>query len=118
MSRQGVMRDQSRAARARGEWFFFVRIPEALWPEERDARYEMPVHEALAKRYGVGRVTGGGSQLNHDREIVFCGIDVVVSDREVGLAALRKVLLQLGAPADTIIEEYTPDLTEHTLRQG
>jgi hypothetical protein len=115
MTRQEVMQAQAKSARSRGEWFFYVRIPAALEPEERISRYETRLHRELAERYAVGMVTGGGSQLGDAGQITFCGVDVVVSDRELGLAALRKTLLQIGAPVNTIIEEYTPDLTELTL---
>jgi hypothetical protein len=32
----------------RGDFFFYVRIPEPLYPEERGEKYEQPLAEALA----------------------------------------------------------------------
>jgi hypothetical protein len=43
--------------------FVFVRIPQALQPLERAAKYEDPLNAALT-RLGVGEVSGGGSQLS------------------------------------------------------
>ena len=86
-------------------FFFYVRIPEPLYPAERGAKYEEPLAEALDVAR-LGQVTGGGQQLGEGKSILYCGVDVEVRERGWGLAMLRKVLAQLGAPAGTVIEEF------------
>jgi len=56
----------------------------------------------------LGEITGGGSQLGENGAIEFCGIDLVVNDRERGLAVIRNCLRKCGAPLNTIVEEYIP----------
>jgi hypothetical protein len=97
-----------------GQFFFYVRIPEALYPDERGEKYEEPLAEAL-KEARLGKVTGGGQQLGEGKTIVYCGVDVVLQERVRGLEILREVLRQLGAPAGTMIEEFIPEFQEHPL---
>lgn len=97
-----------------GEHFFYVRIPEPLGPIERGKRYEDPLGDALTDA-ALGRVTGGGSQLGEGDSIEYCGIDVVVSDRERGLALIRMIMRRLGVSPATVIEEYLPSYREHDL---
>ena len=90
--------------------FVFVRIPEALQPSERGAKYEDPLDAAL-KQAAVGEVTGGGSQLSAPdkegkRSVEWIGIDVDLTDFDKGLPVLRRELLRLGAPGSTVLE-YT-----------
>lgn len=106
-----VMRKIARAAAERYEHFFYVRIPESIGPSARGERYEDPLDEALSVD-ALGRVTGGGSQLGEDDSIAYCGIDVVVTDRDRGLALLRSTLQRLGSPHGTLIEEYLPTYRE------
>jgi hypothetical protein len=107
--RQAVMQDFAEAAAERGQHFFYIRIPESLGPVARGEKYEDPLSEAIRKK---GVVTGGGSQLGEGDSIAYCGIDVVVDDRAVGLEVIRRVMRACGAPADTIIEEYLPEYRE------
>ncbi len=108
------MRGMARQAWDRGLFFFYIRIPEALTPHERGERYEDPLAEALAAA-ALGEVTGGGQQLGPGNSIVYCGVDVEVQERVRGLEVLREVLIRLGAPADTIVEEFVPRFREHPL---
>jgi hypothetical protein len=63
----------------------------------------------------LGEVTGGGQQLGEGNTIVYCGVDVILSERVRGLEVLREALERLGAPTGTIIEEFIPVFTEHPL---
>ena len=101
-------------AQERGNIFFYVRIPEDVQPIERGERYEDPLQAALDAE-DLGEVTGGGSQMGEGKSIAFCGLDVEVHDRDRGLALIRSVMRRLGAPPETIIEEYLPTYCEHSL---
>lgn len=106
------MFDFAVAAQNGGECFFYVRIPGNIGPGERGDRFEEPLEAVLAGS-GVGRVTGGGSQLGEGKGIEFCGIDVVVTDNDAGLHVLKEELRRLQVPAGTIIEEYLPSRIDH-----
>ena len=102
--------------------FVFVRIPQALQPLDRAAKYEDPLNVAL-KKDRVGEVTGGGSQLSQPdkdgkRSIEWIGIDVDLTNFEKGLPVLKRELLRLGAPRSTVLE-YSRDgkKTEETLEK-
>jgi hypothetical protein len=98
-----VMRGFPEAAAERGQHFFYVLIREPLGPIYRGAKYEDPLADALGD---LGEITGGGSQLGEGDAIEYCGLDVVVNDRDRGLKVIRACLRSCGAPADTVIEEY------------
>lgn len=115
-ARAKVMRGFARAAVERGEHFFYIRIPESIGPVERGQRYEEPLDAALSVD-GLGRVTGGGSQLGEGNSIAYCGIDVVVSDRKRGLDMICKTMRQLRAPQETVVEEYVPTYREHPVHE-
>lgn len=108
-SRQQVMRDFAMAAADRRQHFFYVLLREPLGPAARSGKYEEPLSEALGD---LGEVVGGGSQLGEDESITFCGLDVVVNERERGLKAIRECLRSCGAGRDTVIEEYVPAYRE------
>jgi len=110
--RAAVMLEFAEAASGRGEFFFYVRIPENLQPIARGDRYEDSLQDALAAQ-GIGEVTGGGSQLGEGDSVEYCGIDVVVRARDSGLELIRSVMRKLGAPRATVIEEYLPSYREH-----
>jgi hypothetical protein len=113
-NRVAVMRATAEDAAARGEHFVYVRIPESLGPLDRGGKYEDPLARALAGA-GLGAVTGGGQQLGQGGSILYCGIDVILTDRVRGLAFLKQALRQLGAPAETAIEEFMPEFNEYAL---
>jgi hypothetical protein len=108
-ARQELMREFAEAAADRRQHFFYIRIPESIEPLARGDKYEDPLAEALGE---LGEVTGGGSQLGEGDTIAYCGLDVVVSDRDRGLAVIRKTLHACHAPAGTVIEEYLPEYVE------
>jgi len=89
-----------------------VWIPEQIQPPDRGAKYEDPLDAAL-KKEAVGEVNGGDTRLsapNADgtRSIEWVGLDVDLSDFERGLSILKRELLRLGAPPDTVLE-YSRD---------
>jgi hypothetical protein len=112
--RKNTLLGLAEGAHERGHFFFYVRIPEDVQPIERGERYEDPLQAALDAE-DLGEVTGGGSQMGEGKSIAFCGLDVEVCDRDRGLALIRSVMRRLGAPPDTIIEEYLPSYREHPL---
>jgi hypothetical protein len=111
------MLELAEAAWDRGEFFFYVRIPEDLQPIARGDRYEDPLQEALDAA-NVGQVTGGGSQLGEGTSIEYCGIDVVVRDRDRGLELICSEMRRLHAPRATVVEEYLPSYREHRVYES
>jgi hypothetical protein len=107
--RQQVMRDFALAAADRGQHFFYILLREGLTPIERGQKYEDALRDALGE---LGEVTGGGSQMGEGKSIAFCGVDVVVNDRDRGLRVIRNCLRSRGAGNNTIIEEYVPTFRE------
>src|SRR4051812_13256311 len=107
--RQAVMQGFAEAAAEQGRHFLYIRIPESLPPFDRDDKYAEPLEDALGE---LGEVTGAGSQLGEGNTIAYCGLDVVVNDRDRGLKVIRQSLRACGAPAATVIEEYLPEYGE------
>jgi len=103
------MQDFAEAAAERRQHFFYVLIREPLGPHERGEKYEDPLAAALGE---LGEITGGGSQLGEGNTIEYCGLDVVVNDRDRGLAVIRRCLRECHAPDNTVIEEYIPEFNE------
>lgn len=115
--RQETLLGFAEAARERGHYFFYVRIPGNIQPIERGERFEDPLQAALVAA-NLGEVTGGGSQMGEGKTVEFCGLDVEVTDRNKGLQIIRAVLRRLGAPAGTVIEEYLPIYRELPLDES
>jgi hypothetical protein len=103
------MQSFAQAADERGEHFYYILIREPLGPVERGEKYEDPLNDALGM---LGHVTGGGSQLGEGKSIEFCGLDVVVNDRDRGLKVIRTCLRSCGAADNTVIEEYVPQFNK------
>ncbi len=113
-NRVAFMRKLAVDAWSRGRHFVYIRIPEPLTPHERGDRYEDPLIRAFAAT-GLGAIAGGGQQLGEGKTILYCGIDVLLSDRVVGMEFLRETLQRLAAPPGTVIEEFLPEFLEHPL---
>jgi hypothetical protein len=109
--RRAVMQEFAEDAHAAGNHFFYVRIPGNIQPLERGERFEDPLDAALESD-GIGSVTGGGSQLGDDKTVAFCGLDVVVTNRDRGIEIIRRVLTAAQCPKDAVIEEYLPEYAE------
>jgi len=76
--------------------FVIARFFEHIEPIDR-GRYEDPLNEALESS-GIGRVTGGGSQLNEDGRIEFADVEIELADLDDALQVAVGVLEQAGAP--------------------
>lgn len=75
-----------------------VRLNDRIQPIDRGERYEDPLQELLAKN-AWGEVSGGGSQLSEDGEILFCDIELQLSETTPDvLHAITDKLESLGAP--------------------
>ena len=109
--RQETLLGFAEGAQERGHFFFYVRIPGDIQPDERGERFEDPLQAALDKE-DLGEVTGGGSQMGEGKSVQFCGLDIEVTDRDRGLRLIRDVMRRLGAPHGTVIEEYLPIFRE------
>ncbi len=88
--------------------FIYVFLPRGLSVEDREERYEEPLHEALGEA-SLGVVSGGGTGLgvpdeDGNREIEFSGVDVDADDEAnvpAILELLRGMLPTLGCPRGT-----------------
>lgn len=74
-----------------------ARIAEYLEPMDRGERYEDPLQKTLSEK-GVGRVTGGGSQMNAEFKIVAADIELELADLDTSLALVQQELEGLGVP--------------------
>jgi hypothetical protein len=83
--------------------FVFAKIADPVMPIERGSKYEDPLDEAL-KKERLGEVTGGGSSLTKDRKIDWVGIDIEINDIKKGIPFLKRTLLKLGAPKESVLE--------------
>ena len=92
------MLEFAESAAKESRFFFHVRIPESIGPLVRGDRYEDPLQKALSAE-GLGEVTGGGSQLGEGDSIAYCGLDVVVTDRERGFGDHPRDNAALGRTA-------------------
>jgi hypothetical protein len=75
-----------------------ARVYEHCEPIERGDRYEDPLHAVLEEKR-LGRVTGGGSQLNERGGIAFADIEMEVANLDEALSAVTAALEAAGAPA-------------------
>jgi hypothetical protein len=78
--------------------FVFARITDPVTPIERGTKYEDPLTESLEARK-LGEITGGGTQLDKDKKILWVGIDIQLADLDGAVEFLRQRLRELGAPA-------------------
>jgi hypothetical protein len=95
---------------------FYIKIPEAVRPIERGERYEEPLWDEFEKD-NSGEITGGGTMMDTDKNIEYCGIDVTVADVEKGLEIMRMVLIKQGAPEGTLLIQLEPKEIEHPLHK-
>ena len=75
-----------------------ARLNDRAQPLDRGELYEDPL-DAVLQQHGLGRVTGGGTQLGENGEIAFCEVEVELADlSERALEILAGLLERLGAP--------------------
>jgi hypothetical protein len=94
------------------ELFVYVKIPGDIQPLARGERFEDPLQLALDEA-GLGKVTGGGSQLDTPYpdgrpRVEYCGIDIDVTDRDKARQLLMRKLVDLATPEGTELH-YTKD---------
>lgn len=77
--------------------FVLARFYEHIMPIDRGSRYEDPLNDALESA-GIGRVTGGGSQLTDDGRIAFADIEIELANLDAALQAAVDALERAGAP--------------------
>ena len=77
--------------------FVLARLYEHVEPIDRGSRYEDPLNEVLESA-GIGRVTGGGSQLTEEGRIEFADIEIDLVDLNDALNAAVQALERAGAP--------------------
>ena len=77
--------------------FVLARFFEHIEPIDRGSRYEDPLNDAL-EAAGIGRVTGGGSQLTEEGRIEFADIEIELVDLDAALQAAVDALERAGAP--------------------
>lgn len=92
------------------ELFIYVKLPGPIQPIDRGTLYEDPL-EAKLQAHDLGTISGGGSQLGDirpdgTRPIVYCGLDIDVTDQNRALEFLRLQLPTLPIPEGTEIH-YT-----------
>jgi hypothetical protein len=109
--RRAMMEEMAEEARSEEKYFFYVRIPGDIQPIERAERFEDPLDAAL-READLGSVTGGGSQTGEGARVEYCGVDVVVIDRSLGIDLICRVMQSLGCPQGAVIEEYLPEYSE------
>jgi len=74
-----------------------ARVYEHIEPIDRGERYEDPL-QAVLEKAGVGRVTGGGSQLNEVGGIAYADLDVELANLGDALGIVAAALEAAGAP--------------------
>jgi hypothetical protein len=111
------MNDSAPAQSASDEkQFVFVKIPEDIMPIARGEKYEDPL-DAFLKEKGVGEVSGGGTMqskpdANGHKKILYVGVDVDLTNFEVGFPLLKNELIKLGVPLGTVLQ-YTRNGKDH-----
>ena len=74
-----------------------ARVYEHIEPIDRGDRYEDPLQLVLEGK-GLGRVTGGGSQLNEWGGITYADVEVEVANLDEALQVIADTLERAGAP--------------------
>jgi hypothetical protein len=74
-----------------------ARMYEHIEPIDRGGRYEDPLQEALEAK-NLGRVTGGGSQLNELGAIEHADVEIELADLDDAAALAVAALERAGAP--------------------
>ena len=74
-----------------------ARVYEHIEPIDRGDRYEDPLQATLEKM-GIGRVTGGGSQLDELGGITYADIEIELANVDEALRIVAEALEAAGAP--------------------
>ncbi|MEM7145785.1 MAG: hypothetical protein AAF591_11670 [Verrucomicrobiota bacterium] len=84
-----------------------VYIFEDLLPEEAKKKYTIPIEASLAEAK-LGRVKNFGSSYNDDWRVNYIIVYTQVEDVAKGVAHLRRKLIELGSPRNTVIQQVRP----------
>jgi hypothetical protein len=84
--------------------FVLARFYQHIEPIDRGDRYEDPLNDAL-EAAGIGRVTGGGSQLTEEGRIAFADIEIELADLDGALQTAVQALERAGAPQGSEIHQ-------------
>ena len=90
-----------------------ARVYEHIEPIDRGDRYEDPL-QAVLEPAGIGRVTGGGSQLNELGGIAFADVEIELANLDDALRVVVEALEKAGAPQGS---ELIDPADERVLRQ-
>jgi hypothetical protein len=90
-----------------------ARVYEHIEPIDRGDRYEDPL-QAVLESAGIGRVTGGGSQLNELGGIAFADVEIELANLGDALGVVVEALENAGAPQGSELIDPTD---ERVLRQ-
>jgi len=74
-----------------------ARVYEHIEPIDRGDRYEDPLQATLEKM-GIGRVTGGGSQLNELGEIAYADVEIELANFDEAVGIVAEAVEIAGAP--------------------
>jgi hypothetical protein len=74
-----------------------ARVYEHIEPMDRGDRYEDPL-QAILEKMGIGRITGGGSQLDELGSITYADVEIELADVDEGLRIVAETLEAAGAP--------------------
>jgi len=74
-----------------------ARVYEHIEPIDRGDRYEDPL-QAVLEQAKIGRVTGGGSQLNELGGIAYADVEIELANVDEALRVVAEALENAGAP--------------------
>lgn len=90
-----------------------ARMYEHIEPMDRGDRYEDPLESALQSQ-GIGRVTGGGSQLGELGQIEFADVEIELANLDGAVGVVTAILESAGAPQGS---ELIRASDSHVLRE-
>lgn len=89
------------------EIFFILKVNARLMPLHRGEVYEDPIEKELGKA-GIGCISGGGTLMSKEKEILHCDIEICLNDdSEECLAKLMAILHELPFPKGSSLSRCT-----------
>jgi hypothetical protein len=85
-----------------------ARVYEHIGPIDRGDRYEDPL-QAVLDTAGIGRVTGGGSQLDELGGITFADVEIELANVDEALRIVVEALEAAGAPQGSELIQTSDD---------
>ncbi len=94
-----------------------ARLYEHIEPIDRGERYEDPL-QAILERGNLGRVTGGGSQLNESGGITHADVEIELANLDEALRLVVEALEAAGAPQGSeLIDASTSQVLQELGKQ-